>query len=162
MHGRFDSRHALVGLSDEVIRLNGRLRSLFAGVGRGAGLGDSELGVLNSVVEAERAPTVSQIGRSIGQPRQLIQRAANALVEAGMIETVPNPDHKRAMLLRATSQGLAIKRELDARADAIAQSVWGGCDSDAAIAATRALHDIRKQLEGQLRAADKSAKLSED
>ena len=71
MRGKFDSRHPLIGLSDELIRLNGRLKGRFAGARRSEGLGDSELTVLNAVVEADRPPTVPQIGRSLGQPRQI-------------------------------------------------------------------------------------------
>ncbi len=153
MHGKFDSRHPLVGLSDELIRLNGRLRSLFAEARRGAGLGDSEMSVLNAVVEAERAPTVPQIGRSFGQPRQLVQRAANALMEAGLIEAMPNPDHKRAVLLRATATGLKLKRDIDQRADSLAANVAAGLDAAAIRAATASLHDIRTGLEAQLRGA---------
>ena len=100
MDGPFDSRNALVGLVDEIARLNGRLKSAFAASRRAVGLGDSEIMVLNAVVEAERPPTVAQIGRSLGHPRQIIQRAANSLVADGLIETRPNPDHKRAALLR--------------------------------------------------------------
>ena len=143
--------HPLVGLSDELIRLNGRLKSLFAGARRNAGLGDSELGVLNSVVEAERPPTVSQIGRSIGQPRQLIQRATNALLDAGLIETLPNPDHKRAVLLRATEAGIAAKREVDGQADGIAETVWAAAENAGVREATDALRAIRQKLEAQLR-----------
>ncbi len=153
MHGKFDSRHPLVGLSDELIRLNGRLKSLFAEARRGAGLGDSEMSVLNAVVEADRPPTVPQIGRSFGQPRQLVQRAANSLMTAGLIETAPNPDHKRAVLLRATESGLALKREIDARADAKADAMAQGLDAEAVRAATRALGAIRRELEAQLRLA---------
>lgn len=151
MHGRFDSRHPLVGLSDELIRLNGRLKSLFAEARRPAGLGDSEMSVLNAVVEAERAPTVPQIGRSFGQPRQLVQRAANSLIEAGLIEAVANPDHKRAVLLRPTTRGVALKREIDARADARADAMASGLDADAVRAATRALSTIRRELEAHMR-----------
>ena len=50
MHGRFDSRHPLVGLSDELIRLGGRMKATFAGARREEGLGDSEMSVLNAVV----------------------------------------------------------------------------------------------------------------
>ena len=154
MHGRFESRHPLVGLSDELIRLNGRLKSLFAAARRDAGLGDSELGVLNSVVEAERLPTVSQIGRSTGQPRQQIQRAANALVEAGLIETMPNPDHKRAVLLRATERGIAVKREVDAQADESAETIWAASENIGVLEATNALRAIRQKIDAQLRLAD--------
>ena len=154
MQGKFDSRHPLVGLSDELIRLNGRLKGMFAGARRSEGLGDSELTVLNAVVEADRPPTVPQIGRSLGQPRQIVQRAANSLMAAGLIEAEPNPDHKRAVLLRPTAQGTALKREMDARADAIAADVAGGLDADLVRRAVAALREIRQELEARLRAPD--------
>lgn len=146
-----DSRHPLVGLSDELIRLSGRLRSLFADARRADGLGDSEMAVLNAVVEADSPPTVPQIGRSFGQPRQIIQRAANSLIAAGLIESAPNPDHKRAVLLHATEEGLARKRAIDARADAIAADVAGTIDTAAMREATAALRAIRKDMEARLR-----------
>ncbi|HEX8058137.1 MAG TPA: helix-turn-helix domain-containing protein [Novosphingobium sp.] len=155
MHGKFDSRHPLVGLSDELIRLGGRMKATFAGARREEGLGDSEMSVLNAVVEADRPPTVPQIGRSFGQPRQLIQRAANSLMAAGLIEAEANPDHKRAVLLRPTERGIALKREIDARADAIAAEIGAGVDADLIREATAALNTIRKQLEARLRAGEK-------
>lgn len=155
MNGRFDSRHPLVGLSDELIRLHGRMKSLFAGARREEGLGDSERSVLNAVVEADRPPTVPQIGRSFGQPRQLVQRAANSLVADGLIETMPNPDHKRAVLLRATARGIALKREFDARADVIAEEIGTGVDAEAVRQATLALRTVRKQLEASLRSGER-------
>lgn len=148
------SRHPLVGLSDELIRMNGRLKTLFAEARRPDGLGDSELSVLNAVVEADRPPTVSQIGRSFGQPRQIVQRAANSLIAAGLIEGVPNPDHKRAVLLRATTEGVACKRDVDARADAIARAVAGSIDAVAVREATAALRAIRKDMEARLRSLE--------
>ncbi|MFD1961166.1 hypothetical protein ACFSHP_22960 [Novosphingobium panipatense] len=76
------SRHPLVPLVDETLRLSSRLRSVFADARKGCGLNDSEQMVLNSVVEAARANnralTVAQIARSMGYDRQLVQRAANS------------------------------------------------------------------------------------
>lgn len=154
MVGKFDSRHPLVGLSDELIRLNGRMKALFAGTRRAEGLGDSELSVLNAVVEADRLPTVPQIGRSFGQPRQIVQRATNSLIAAGLIEAVPNPDHKRAVLLCATEQGTALKREIDARADETAETVAAGIDLENIRVATVALRMVREQLEERLRSGE--------
>jgi DNA-binding MarR family transcriptional regulator len=154
MDGQFDSRNALIGLVDEVTRLSGRLKSTFAASRREAGLNESEMMVLNAVVEAQRPPTVPQIGRSMGQPRQLVQRAANALVEGGLIETAINPDHKRAVLLRATDRGIILKREADARAHAIAEELSADMDAEATRAATLAVRAIRKQLEARLRGED--------
>lgn len=155
MDGKFDSRHPLVGLIDETTRLNGRLKTLFAASRQSVGLGDSELMVLTAVVEAERAPTVAQIGRSMGQARQLVQRAANTLKDAGMIEMVDNPDHKRAPLLKATDQGVAVKRQADATADGIAGQLASAFDREEAIReVTAALRDIRRTLERKLRATN--------
>ena len=151
MSGKFDSRHPLVGLSDELIRLQGRMKGLYAGARRSEGLGDSEMSVLNAVVEAERPPTVPQIGRSFGQPRQIVQRAANSLISAGLIEPAPNPDHKRAVLLMATPAGTALKRQIDAQADEVAEGIGAALDLDNVRAATAALRLVRQQLEAQLR-----------
>jgi DNA-binding MarR family transcriptional regulator len=154
MNGRFDSRNPLIGLVDETTRLNGRFKSTFAQSRQHCGLGASEMMVLNAVVEATRCPTVPEIGRSLGHPRQTVQHAANALVARGLIETVPNPDHTRAMLLRATEKGIALKRKADSRADAIAQSLSASLDLQQVRAATLALRAVRKQLEARIRSEE--------
>jgi DNA-binding MarR family transcriptional regulator len=140
-----------VGLIDEIGRLNGRLKSTFADSRRAVGLNESEMMVLNAVVEAERPPTVPQIGRSLGNPRQLVQRAANALIATGLIELAPNPDHKRAALLRATTSGIALKRQIDVQADEVASKIASALDPAVLRMVTRELQALRKQLEAQLR-----------
>ena len=154
MESRWQSRNALVELVDEISRFNGRLKSVFAEVRRSVSLGESELLVLTAVVEAERAPTVPQIGRSLGQPRQLVQRAANALIAYGLIEAHPNPDHKSAVLLRATERGTALKAEADAAADEIAASLSLDLDLDGVRDAAQRLGAVRRQVEAQLRLRD--------
>lgn len=151
MSGPFDSRNPLIGLVDETTRLNGRFKSTFAESRQHCGLGASEMMVLNAVVEARRCPTVPEIGRSLGHPRQTVQHAANALLARGLIETVANPDHARAVLLRATQKGVAVKREADARADAIAEQLSAAIDLKQIRAATLALRAVRKQLEARIR-----------
>lgn len=151
MSGKFESRHELVGLIDEVTRISGRLKSLFAEARRTVELNDSEMMVLNSVVEAERLPTVSQIGRSLGQPRQIVQRAANSLLDAGLLETRPNPDHKRAPLLVASVSGTKLKRKADACADAVAAGLTKGLNLSDVAKATKRLRKVRQHLEAQLR-----------
>jgi DNA-binding MarR family transcriptional regulator len=151
MGGPFDSRNALIGLVDETTRLTGRFKSAFAEAQRVGGLGLSESTVLNAVVEATRPPTVPQIGRSLGHPRQFIQRAVKSLVVRGLIEAFPNPDHKRAVLLSATESGIALKRESDARADATAAALLEVMDLELIRATTHSLRAIRQKLETQLR-----------
>ncbi|MGB3847509.1 MAG: hypothetical protein WA940_16685, partial [Sphingopyxis sp.] len=59
--------------ADEVARLRGRMRALYADTRAQSGLPEMELTVLTAVVNAASAPTVAQIGRSLGHPRQVVQ-----------------------------------------------------------------------------------------
>ena len=138
--------HPLILLIDEVIRLNGRLKSVFAGVNAASGLPAMELTVLTAVVAAQAPPTVAQIGRSLGHPRQVIQRAARALLAAGLIAAAPNPHHKRAALLLATSSGKRLKRATDRRALKAANNFLHHIDG---ARCERLVVDIRK-LRGQI------------
>ena len=141
----------MIGLIDSVSRVQGRLKSAFADARSSAALSDMEMTVLNAVVEASHPPTVPQIGRGLGHPRQVIQRAANALVEAGLIAPQQNPDHKRAALLVATTEGLAVKAEADARGKAIADAVLETVDPDLVRRAIALIDEIREQLEAHAR-----------
>lgn len=143
--------HVLIHLADELIRLNGRVRSIFSGITEDSGLKAMELAVLSSVVGARQPPTVSQIGRSTGHPRQVVQRAANALIEAGLIETQDNPDHKRAPLLVATAAGEEIKQTADARAIAAADGLMQSIDEEKCARLTRELRVLRREIEAHVR-----------
>ncbi|MEZ5709920.1 MAG: helix-turn-helix domain-containing protein [Blastomonas sp.] len=149
MHG--NGHPDLIALIDQLSRLQGRLRGLFAGLDSAAGLSRMEMTVLTAVAEAERAPTVPQIGRSLGHPRQVVQRAANTLIEAGLIDTRDNPDHKRAMLLVATDRGRAMKQAANAQAAEIAQGVMPWLDAGEVREAARLLERIRKGLDAHRR-----------
>src|SRR5690242_20280581 len=106
MNDQSRSANPFVEMIDEVLRMGGRIRSMFGEVNAGAGLSAMETTVLTAVVEARFPPTVPQIGRSLGHPRQVIQRAVNALLERGYLDTSDNPEHKRARLLTPTAEGL--------------------------------------------------------
>lgn len=149
-----ESSPPLSMLVDEIVRTGTRLRSAFASVRRATGLGESEFMVLNAVVEAARAPTVAQIGRSLGRPRQLVQRAANTLIAIGLVTTDANPDHKRAVLLLPTEAGLAVKRKADSCAEAISARLADGLDLAEVERTARALGALRKALETRLRGKD--------
>ena len=82
----------------------------------------------------------------------MIQRAANSLRDAGLIEMSGNPDHKRAPLLLATEKGIALKRKADTLAVEIAEALMPALDRNGVREATQSLRDLRKQLEARLRA----------
>ena len=151
-----DGDGSLISLFDSLSRLRGRLSSVFAPA-RPDGLSLTEVTVLNAVAGAIRPPTVPQIGRSLGHARQVIQRAAIALVAAGLIEMRPNPDHKRASLLVCTRRGMQVKAEANARAAAIARDLEEVIDPSLATEATRLLDELRAQLDTHARSLESTA-----
>jgi len=140
-----------VDLIDELLRIEGRFKSAFADFRRAIGLNESELMLLNALCEAEASATVSQVARSLGHARQLIQRSANSLIGMGLIETLPNPDHKRAVLLRPTRHGWDVKRQVNARAEVLADALRGHVDVDAVYSAINSLRAVRRALENHQR-----------
>lgn len=146
------SRHPEFGrFFDEVARLRGRLRALFEDVRRAAGLNEMELTVLTATVNAAVPPTVAQIGRSLGHPRQVVQRAANRLAELGLVALQANPDHKRASLLVPTAAGKAVKAEDSRRSEAIVAAMLARIDEKAFAEAADRLHAIRLGIESYLK-----------
>lgn len=140
--------------ADEVARLRGRMRALYAGTRAASELAEMELTVLTAVVNAAVSPTVAQIGRSLGHPRQVVQRAANRLAELGLAAFADNPDHKRASLIIATEAGRALKAADHARAQAVTDAIVDRVGSTAFGEAADRLHMIRSAIESYLREND--------
>jgi len=141
----------VVELIDELVRLNGRLKSIFSGVNASTGLSPMDATVLTAVVESHVAPTVPQIGRSLGNPRQVIQRSANSLISAGLIETAPNPNHKRAPLLIATRQGKNLKHKADTLAVEMTSELLLIINAGKCRRIASEIRELRSQIEDYLR-----------
>lgn len=107
--------------------------------------------VLAAVVEARQPPTVPKIGRALGHPRQVIQRAANGLVARGLIGLVENPDHKRASLLVATEAGKAVQATANSKAEAISARLLEQLDPQQLDDAVGLLEAIRADLDAAAR-----------
>lgn len=140
--------------ADEVARLRGRMRALYTDTRAESGLPEMELTVLTAVVNARAAPTVAQIGRSLGHPRQVVQRAANRLAELALVEFADNPDHKRASLIVATEAGQRLKAADHERAQAVTSEVMGRIGGAAFAEAADRMHAIRTEIEAYLRERD--------
>ena len=107
----------LLSVIDEVLRLQRSFEVLFADVRGASHLTTLQKLVLSATFDSRVPPTVPQVGRNLGYPRQLIQRAVNELVDDGLIRTIPNPHHKRAVLLEPTDKAYAIKRQAEVLAN---------------------------------------------
>ena len=143
--------HPVIALIDEVLRLNSRLRTIFEGTTEFTGLSSMQLAVLTAVTESRHPPTVPQIGRSLGNPRQVIQRAANVLVDEGLIETRDNPNHKRAPLLVVTQAGQNLKHKADLHAIASADELLSVIETGDCEKLTDDLHDLRGKIEAHIK-----------
>ncbi|WP_433175084.1 MarR family winged helix-turn-helix transcriptional regulator [Actinoallomurus sp. CA-150999] len=78
--------------------------------------------------------TVPQMGRAQALSRQFVQRMVNEAAERGLVETAPNPAHRRSSLVRLTGEGAAAITALKARERAMLGRV-GGDLTDAEISA---------------------------
>jgi DNA-binding MarR family transcriptional regulator len=141
----------IAALIDAVGRIRGRLKGCYAPAQMPSGLTDTEATVLTAVVGAAVPPTVAQIGRSLGHPRQVIQRATNQLIATGLVLPAANPDHKRAPLLHPTPSGTALAAETSARAEAITARLADRIDTALVVEATAVLNRLRAQIEAVVR-----------
>jgi len=96
----------------------------------------------------ERAITYADLHREV-------QKAANALRDAGLIEMLDNPGHKRASLLHMAPRGFAVKGMLDQAAVALADSLAPTIDLGELAAAIEALRKVRRALEARQRQSGK-------
>lgn len=91
--------------------------------------------VLN-LLGAHGPMTVPQMGREQALSRQFVQRMVNDAAARDLVESVPNPAHKRSSLIRLTEQGqTAITAVID-RERAVLRQVGGdltGTEVDACL-----------------------------
>jgi len=120
----------LVAILGEANRVAGRCLQLFSRVREDCGLTGIEVLTLIGIAHATTPPTVTQIGRSLGHPRQVIQRAVRVLEDEGLVQALPNPGHKRAALLIATDKGRALGQAIDAQAADVIADIADGLDLD--------------------------------
>ena len=81
----------------------------------------ADLGVTPSMraVMAElaggRARTVPEMAAERGASRQHVQKIVNTLVASALAESLPNPAHKRSVLIRLTGEGEEVFQEIARR-----------------------------------------------
>ncbi|MFE1784306.1 MarR family winged helix-turn-helix transcriptional regulator [Streptomyces sp. NPDC059506] len=83
--------------------------------------------------------TVPQMGRAQALSRQFVQRTVNDAAARNLVETVPNPAHKRSPLVRLTDDGRAAIDALTAREHALLRQTGGDLTESDVAACTRVL-----------------------
>ncbi len=112
----------------EVFRLAGLLTAEGDRLTADLGLTSARWKVLGAIALEGRPLTVAQIARRMGLTRQSVQRLVNELAGDGFVMLEPNPDHKRAPLIRRTAAGEAAYAAIMARYEAWAERLAAGLD----------------------------------
>jgi DNA-binding MarR family transcriptional regulator len=131
----------------EIFRLNGLL--IAAGdalVGR-IGLTSARWQVLGAVALLEGRAPVAHIANSMGLTRQSVQRIADELAKAGIVEFQPNPHHKRAKLVTLTQKGRALFEAAMHLQKPWASALAAGIDGAALQTTAAVLAQLRARLE---------------
>jgi DNA-binding MarR family transcriptional regulator len=100
-------------------RVNGLLLAAGDVLSADVGLTSARWQVLGAITLAQRPLTVPQIARRMGLTRQSVHETVKRLVESGLVELMPNADHRRSSLVRLTDLGEKQYEEMDRR-----QAVW--------------------------------------
>ncbi|MDP2581243.1 MarR family transcriptional regulator [Shimia thalassica] len=96
---------AATALVMDVFRLNGRLQLAGDRLVSDLGLTSARWQILGAIAYADRPESVAWHARAMGVHRQGVQRIVNDLLKEGIVETRPNPHHKRAHLVVLTPKG---------------------------------------------------------
>lgn len=131
----------------ETFRFNGRLLSSGDRLTKPVGLTSSRWQVLGAI-EAQSL-SVAQIARNMGLARQNVQRLADALEKEHILEYAPNPDHKRAKLVRLTDRGRSALTELGELQERWANETASRVSAAEIQAARDVLVKLRSRLEAE-------------
>jgi DNA-binding MarR family transcriptional regulator len=138
---------AFTDLILETFRFNGRLLAAGDRLTRPLGLTSARWQVLGAI--EGQSLSVAQIARKMGLARQNVQRLANELAKAQMVEYLPNPEHKLAKLVRLTERGRAAMQDLGQRQQRWANQTTAPVSAAEIQAAVALLVKLRLRLESE-------------
>lgn len=134
-------------LIEESILLRNSAQEIFSSALDGPNLSRLEGLILLAIIEAGQPLTAPQVGRNLGHTRQVVQRAANRLVDLGLLQKLPNPDHKTAALFDATADGRARQADTGAAMVALVNELLTESDIKACRRMYRDIRRIREKIE---------------
>lgn len=100
--------------------------------------------VLGAIEDAPR--TVPQIGRVMGLTRQSVQRSINIMERDGLVELIPNPDHKTSPLVQMSAKGRMTFQKIMHRQVLWSNKLAEGMKADELKTAIRVLRSLRESL----------------
>jgi DNA-binding MarR family transcriptional regulator len=128
-------------------RANGLLLAAGDLLAANHGLTAARWQVLGAITLAQRPLTVPQIARRMGLTRQSVHATVNRLVRDGLLDLVPNADHRRSPLVRLTDLGRTTYTAIDRRQAAWVNQLAGGIGRSDLETTARVLEQLCRRLE---------------
>ncbi|MFJ8545998.1 MarR family winged helix-turn-helix transcriptional regulator [Streptomyces sp. NPDC093586] len=91
--------------------------------------------------------TVPQMGRAQAISRQFVQRMVNDAAAHGLVESIPNPAHRRSSLIRLTDAGRSTISGILDREHAVLRAVGGALTAADVTACLRVLDEMLRALD---------------
>ena len=135
-------------LFEESAALANRLKKNARLLHRNDNLSASGRGLLQTL-QLHGAMTVPQLAAARSTSRQNIQVLVDRLAEAGFIEFVTNPGHKRSVLVGLTGEGRAMLTSANEREAVLLENLLPHTASSQLREATELLRKLRFQLGGE-------------
>lgn len=137
---------ALLALFDETVSLFHRLTVMAEEIHEQGSLSAALRGILRGL-RRHGAQTVPNMARLRPVSRQNVQLLVNRLLEAGLVELVENPAHKRSQLVRLTPEGVRRTDEMALRERRLLPRLDTGLSVHEIAQAAGILRGIRGALE---------------
>jgi DNA-binding MarR family transcriptional regulator len=132
-----------------VFRANGLLLAGGDRLGATENLTSARWQVLGAIALADRPLTVPQIARRMGLTRQSVHATVKRLTSDGLVELVPNADHRRSPLVRLTEPGQQRYAAIDKRQIAWVNRLTDGIDRSELETAAQVISDLCARLEAE-------------
>lgn len=91
--------------------------------------------------------TVPQMGRAQSISRQFVQRMVNDAAAQDLVESIPNPAHRRSSLIRTTEKGAGVIAAVLEREHLLLRGVGGDLTDAEVTACLRVLGEMVKALD---------------
>lgn len=124
-----------------VFRLNGALLRAGDQVAKPAGLTSATWQVLGAIANSAEPPTVPEIALDMGITKQAVLRHIKKFEASGLVQSLPNPLHRRSPKYALSEEGARLYGAVDAPYEA-----WAG-PMAVALGAELDLDDLREALE---------------
>lgn len=145
---RTDAADALLVLFDETVALFHRLSAEAEKIHQRGSLSAALRGILRGLLK-HSPQTVPNMARMRPVSRQHVQELVNRLHEAGLVEFVENPNHKRSQLVALTQKGLRETGRMAQRERRLLAAFDSGLPVRKIEQATETMQEIRGALESR-------------